>query len=503
MSRIPGKTAPPGGIVLALDIGTSSTCCIGFDITGSPIPELICSREYQPRVTRDGGSELDADVLAGYALDCLAEAAQAAARSRWPVEAVGVCTFWHAFLGVDAAGRPQTPIYLWNDSRAGAQAITLRARLDEAEVHRRTGCVLHPSYLPARLLWLRESDPERFRRCACFLSPGEYLEQIWFGEARCSLSMASGTGLLDQRTLHWDGEMLAAAGITMEQLGMLTPGHEGRRGLRAGAAERLPTLRDVPFFPALGDGACNNVGSGATALERAALMIGTSAALRVIVPGDAPPAPPGLWRYLLDREHALIGGALSNGGNLHAWLRGTLRLENDRTIEAHLAAADPGGHGLVMLPFLAGERNPDYPLNATGVIVGLRLATTPLDLLQAGMEAVAFRLAAIADRLRAGQPALGGFMASGGLLNSPAWVRMLADVLGLPVTCSAVKEASARGAALMALQGIGAIPSAAGTGAPQAGTTTPDPARHAAYRRAREHHERLYALWRRSGQFSS
>jgi gluconokinase len=253
-------------------------------------------------------------------------------------------------------------------------------------------------------------------------------------------------------------------------------------------------LRQIPFFPALGDGACSNVGSGAKRTDQAAVMIGTSAAMRILLPGDAPSAPDGLWRYLLDPEHSLIGGALSNGGNLYAWMRDTLRVGTEAEIEKWLGAAKPGAHGLAMLPFLAGERNPDYPLNATGMIAGLRLATTPLDLLQAGMEAVAFRLAAIADRLRAAVPGVQSYLASGGLLKSPAWVRMITDVLGLPVTISAVQEASARGAALMALQGIGAIPSALGVDVPAAETLQPDPRRQEAYARAREQHNRLYSL---------
>jgi gluconokinase len=345
------------------------------------------------------------------------------------------------------------------------------------------------------LLWLRQSDPARYRRCAQFLSPGEYLERHWFGDARCGLSMASGTGLLQQDTGQWDREVLAAVGLTPDQLGRLEPAHAGRRGLRGAAAARLPLLRNVPFFPALGDGACGNVGSGALGSDRAALTIGTSAALRVLVPRSAPPAPPGLWRYLLDGEHALIGGALSNGGNLYAWMRATFRVGPEAETEASLAAAEPGRHGLAMLPFLAGERNPDYPLDATCMIAGLRMATTPVDLLQAGMEAVAYRLAAIADRLPAAAPGLRGYLASGGFLHSPAWVRMITDVLGLPVTISKVQEASARGAALMALQGIGAIPSALQSGALLGDTLTPDPHRREAYARLRERHERLYGLW--------
>jgi gluconokinase len=413
---------------------------------------------------------------------------------------VGVCTFWHAFLGMNDAGAPETPIYLWNDMRAAAQSRRLRSRGDESAVHRRTGCVWHPSYLPSRLLWLRESDPARFARCRRFVSPGEYLETVLFGAARCGLSMASGTGLLNQETLRWDEAVLAAIDVAPERLSPLAHRHAPLAGLRADAATRLPALRGVPFFPALGDGACNNVGSGATDPAQAALMVGTSAALRVLLPGDAPPAPPGLWRYLLDERRVLVGGALSNGGNLYAWLRETLRLggeaQTEAALEAALAAAQPGAHGLTVLPFLAGERNPDYPLDATGSIAGLRQATTPLDILQAGLEAVAFRLAAIADRLRAAQPGLRGFLASGGLLRSPAWLRMLTDVLGLPVTLCAVQESTARGAALMALEAIGRLPSALDAPLEPGPTITPDARRQDAYAQARARHERYYAHWR-------
>jgi gluconokinase len=492
---MPGGSHGTGDVVLALDVGTSSTRCLAFDPAGRQIAGIGTTREYQARVTSDGGLELDADAVLEHGVACLAGAAEAVLRGGGRVLAVGVCTFWHALLGLDDAGRPATPIYLWNDSRAAEQTLQLRGRLDETAVHRRTGCVLHPSYLPARLLWLKETDPQRYRRCKAFVSPGEYLERRLFGAERCGLSMASGTGLLNQHTLRWDEEILAAIGVAPERLSPLEPAHAPVCGVRGGEA-RLAALRDVPFFPPLGDGACSNVGSGATGETHAALTIGTSAALRVLFRQDAPLPPAGLWRYLLDGRRALIGGALSNGGNLYAWMRETLRLGPEADVEAWLAQAEPGAHGLTVLPFLAGERNPDFPLNATGAIAGLRAATTPREILQAGLEAVAFRLAAIAGRLRVAQPGLRGFLASGGLLRSPAWLRMVTDVLGLPVTLSAVQEASARGAALMALEGIGRLPSALDADLEPGRTLTPHPRRQEAYARARERHERFYAHWR-------
>ena len=494
--------SPPSaqsGLVLTLDAGTSSVRCLAFDDRGDPHPALHAAREHEPRSTPDGGSELDASLLLRNSLACLRETSTHAAAMGHALLAVGVCTFWHAFLAVARDGTPLTPIYLWSDTRAAQAAATLRGQLDQRAVHRRTGCVLHPSYLPARLLWLRRQRPELAAPGVRFLSFGEFLEQALFGSPRISVSMASATGLFNQQTLDWDAEILAHLALTPGHLAPLCREHAPVCGMRRPHADDLPALRNVPFYPALGDGACSNLGSGATRPGLAALMIGTSAAVRLFFAEGGPPAPSGLWRYLLDGRQSLIGGAISNGGNLIAWLRRSLRLPAPARLEAELARAEPASHGLSMLPFLAGERNPDYPLEASGVLVGLKTATSPVQIVQAGMEAVAFRLAALARLLRQVDPELGGFVASGGLLGSPAWLRILADVLGLPLMVSTVQEASSRGAALMALQGLGRIKSASDLPAPVAERIEPDPARHSLYGEAMAEHERLYARFIQPG----
>ncbi len=492
------------GVVLALDVGTSSVRCLAFAADGEPLPAWQAARAYEARARTDGTSELDAPALLAHAVACLAAVSAAVRAAGRPILAVGVCTFWHAFLAVDAAGAPLSPIYLWNDTRAGPAAARLRAALDGAAVQRRTGCVLHPSYLPARLAWLCESQPRLWAAARRFLSFGEYLEQCLFGghgahgAPRIGLSMASGTGLLDQGALDWDRELLRALALDAERLSPLLRVHAPLAGLQGDFAAALPALREVPFYPALGDGACSSLGSGATRPALGALMVGTSAAVRAFFPADAagsapaPAAPPGLWRYLLDARRALIGGAISNGGSVLAWLQHTLRLPPLETLEAALREAAPAAHGLTVLPFLSGERNPDFPLDARGVIAGLTAATTPAQIAQAALESVGYRLAAIVQRLRPAAPGLQAFVASGGLLRSPAWLRMLADVLGVPLYASTVAEASSRGAALLALEALGRLPAAHALPPPLGERIEPDPARHAMYAAAREEHEALY-----------
>src|SRR5690242_646217 len=133
--------------VLALDVGSSSTRACAYDERGRALEECA-SRKYSARTTRDGSAELDADELVRAAEAVLAEAGEA--------DALGISCFWHSLLLLDEHEQPLTPVLAWQDRRAAAQAEALAARLDQDSVHERTGCMLHPSYWPAKLLWLAE-----------------------------------------------------------------------------------------------------------------------------------------------------------------------------------------------------------------------------------------------------------------------------------------------------------------------------------------------------------
>jgi len=260
-------------------------------------------------------------------------------------------------------------------------------------------------------------------------------------------------------------------------------------------ATRWPALAHVQWFPAIGDGAAANVGSGCSDPRYLALTVGTTGAMRIAIPGTPPP-PAGLWCYRIDRHTALVGGATSEGGNIYQWMRDTLQFgnQNDDAIEAQLAAYVPDSHGLTILPLWAGERSPGWAGDARATIHGMHLGTTPLDLLRAAFEAMALRFGQIATSL----PASDAVIASGGaLLRSPTWLQICADVLGRPVTASAVVEATARGVALLALRSLGAIGRLDEIATPLAATYQPDMPTHATYQRAAQRQHALYALFYR------
>jgi gluconokinase len=485
------KSAP---LVLSLDVGTSSARAALYDAAGARLSRGAAVRRYLPTLTSDGGATLDPDTLVATVAGLLDDAVSDAGDLLGQVACVAPAAFWHSLVGVTADGSACTPLYLWMDQRGHAAAAKLRERLDERLVHARTGCVLHATYLPARLQWLKAHEPGLAARAGRWVSFSEYLLGQLFGEAPSSISMASATGLFDQHRCDWDDELLAASGIGREALPPLAAEDQVLRGLRSPWRGRWPSLASLPWMPAVGDGAASNVGAGCTTPERAALMVGTSVALRVCFRTDAVAIPWGVWGYRLDRRRVCLGGALNDGGSLFAWLKQTLRLPDGDALEAGLAALPPDAHGLTLLPLWGGERSPGWAAAARGAISGLGLHTTPMEILRAALEGIALRCAELDGLLREAVPRLSQVVATGGgLLGSAAWLQIMADALGQPLVASAEREASSRGAALAALERLGLLPGAIEDVPPPDGLHyEPDPARHQLYRAAQERQRALY-----------
>jgi gluconokinase len=475
--------------VLSLDLGSSSVRAALHDASGGAVEGSEVKLEHEFDYTADGGATADADgllALVARAIDGVLSRDPDA-----PILCVAASTFWHSVLGVDRDGRPTTPILTWADRRAAEAARDLRDRLNEEAVHRRTGAPLHSSYWPAKLLWLENADPDGFRRTERWLSPADYFyTRLFGGPPTIGTSMASATGLYDQNRNSWDAETLEALPVDEARLPALSD--EPRTELLDEWARRWPALAGVPWFPAVGDGACSNVGCGCTGSDRLALMVGTSGAMRVLWKAESVEVPPGPWCYRADRRRLVMGGALSDGGNLVGWLRETLRLPDPEETEKLLARMGPDAHGLTFLPILNGERGPAWADRANGTISGLAMSNTPIEILRAAMEAVAYRFALIAEILEKASPGHKQVIATGGgLLGSPTWTRIMTDALGRPVTLSGVEEASARGAVLLALEALG------GTGiesreVPLGETFEPDPESHEVYRDALARQRRLY-----------
>jgi gluconokinase len=482
-----------GPLILSIDIGTSAVKILIFDRRGRAVENKHWRGAFEVRTSKDGASEVDPDAV----LEVVWQGIDAVLAKAGPlakkISGVAACTFVGNIMGLDRNGKPLTPVFTYADTRAQADVARLQAEFNESEVHDRTGCHFHSSYLPARFRWLSRTQPHLIERAERWLSLGEYMDLKLFGQASVSYSVASWSGMLDRHKLVWDHRLLQKMPIDASQLSPLVDFEFSRRGLRPEFAARWPTLVRRPWFPAIGDGAAANIGSGCISPSRAALTMGTTTAIRAVVTQKVEQLPPGLWCYRVDARRSLPGGALSEGGSLFAWMKNILRIDDEIRLKAALEAVLPDGHGLTILPFLSGERSPGWKGHARGTIHGLSLATTPEEILRAGMESVACRIALVFERLSKLLPDQVEVVAGGGALQgSPVWSQIICDVMNRPIAVADVGEATARGAALLAFEALGVIDDLKDIPVAIEHTCRPDSGRHQIYQKALERQKRLY-----------
>ncbi len=441
---------------LALDIGSSSVRAILFDQDANVIEGSAISLKYNFDVTTDGGSTVDAEFLRGLVEQCMDEVLKHPLAVS--IRAVGMATFVGNMMGLDRAGKAVTPIYTYADTRDGEDVELLSKHVDIRQAHQRTGCRLHTAYHPARLHWLKRTHVELYEQVECWGDFGSYLYNAWFGKLACSYSVASWSGLLNRQTLEWDQEWLRVLGLNDEQFPRLTDFTDAQSGLAADYARRWPILRGIPYYLAVGDGAVANVGTGASTENVLAVTVGTTAALRIVYPSadQVPIVPDSLWSYRLDRDHHLIGGATSEGGNVFQWMRTQFPSLDWAHEEQQIMQRPADVHRLTCLPLFNGERSPGWNSGASGTIHGLRLSTTPTDIVQAALEAVSLRLALIAQQIPNIPETI--LIGGGAALASPLWVQMICNAINRPMHLVAELEPTAHGVALLLAKAVDGRP---------------------------------------------
>lgn len=441
----------PRSLVFAIDLGSSSVRTALFGESGARLPATMATRHYAIRYSQDGGAELDPMLLLRATRACMAETLRARSDSsvirQVPIVAVSGSAFWHALLGVDRRDRPVTPVFTWADSRSAADAAELRRQLDEREVQLATGCMLRAQFWPAKLRWLRRTNRTVFRSVARWTAPASWIFSEIFGVGGSSDSMASATGFYNLANESWDEEIVSLCHARVDQLDTITNS--------AAPAKRLREFAEARIFTAIGDGAAGNLGSGADRASIVAINFGTTGAVRMVrskASARAHQLPFGLFRYVVDPQRVVIGGAISNGGNLREWCVRELHLPDEqRALSRSAAARDTS----VVLPFLVSERAPDWPETLRGTVTGLTQTTTAADLMRAAVTSTYYRLADILELMVPNAALVNDVIVSGGILHSKLSLRILADCLGRDLRISREMESSLRGAAVYALNALG------------------------------------------------
>lgn len=477
-------------MVIGLDLGTTAVKVLALNERGQVMAQT--SGGYALHSGPDGSAVQDAEEVIGAALAALEELAESLNSA--PILALVPSAAMHSLVLLDAADAVLAPALTWADGRPATTLPSLRGVLDPSESYARTGCPLQTPYHPARLWWLRGTQPELWRRSARFVSLNDLLLHRLTGQWATSVGLASTTGLWNLHTGTWDTGILETLGINAGQLPAVYDAQEEVGTVLAGP------LKGVTVLAGSSDGALANLGVDPVRRGYNVVTVGTSGAVRRL--GQVPnlEAQARTWSYRLDRATHLSGGAINNGGLLLDWVRrqwygdlskpeGFGRLWNDA------GQIPAGAGGLTLLPYLTGERSPHWRSDLSATLHGLQLHHTRAHIARAALEALAFSVKQVWELGQSSVTAAPSqnqrVYSTGGLAAEPLWNSVLASVLGVPVQVAEVADASALGAALLGHADSTAVILAATAGAASA-TIDPDPAQQHALQDAWQRWQTLY-----------
>ncbi|MEW6668961.1 MAG: gluconokinase [Thermodesulfobacteriota bacterium] len=378
----------------------------------------------------------------------------------------------HSVMAVDRGGHPLTGVITWADGRAVRQSEALRKSSMAGRLYRETGCPVHGMYPLYKILWLRESLPEVFRKARRYLSAKEYVFHRLTGEYVIDYSLAAGSGLLNTHSLQWSDLALDLAGIRKEQLSSLCSPRTIHGRLRSDLAREMGIPVRTPVVVGSSDAANSSLGAGAVTARQATCMVGTSGALRVISPRPVLDERGRSWCYAIDPQHWLVGGAINNGGVALSWLRDLLNrafphlppraaLTFEDVVEL-AGRVGPGAGGVICLPFFAGERSPNWNLNARAAFFGMTLDHDARHLARSLLEGIAFRFRSLNEMLTEIGVEATQVIASGGFTKSNLWVQVITDALNRKLVVPVWGETSSLGAAFWAMLGAGKVDSIEG-----------------------------------------
>lgn len=451
---------------IGVDIGTTGTKSVVFNKQGT----VIASSHYEYPLYSDTPVMAEQDPLEifGAVISTLRNSMGKANLAASDIQLVSFSAAMHSLIAVDAQGNPLTRAITWADQRAHPYAMALRDTDQGQGIYQRTGTPIHPMSPLTKLLWLKAEQPALFASAHKFIGIKAFVFHKLFGEYLVDHSLASATGMFNLRERHWDQECLALTGIRAEQLPTPVPSTHVLRHLNPHYAKDMGLSPDTPFVIGSSDGCLSNLGVGAIEPGVVAITIGTSAAIRTVTTEPVVDAQGRVFCYILDDKHYVVGGPINNGGIILRWVRDELcssvvqtarRLDTDpyNLMSDIAAGVAPGSDGLMMLPFLAGERAPLWDANARGSYVGLGLNHRKEHMIRAAFEGVLFNIKSVMNVIEtiSGKPTK--VQATGGFARSAMWRQLMADILDKDIAVPASIESSCLGAVILGMYALGEI----------------------------------------------
>ncbi len=452
-----------------------------------------------------GAAEQDPDELFDQALACLAGCVSDVRDAGYSeIAAVSVSSILGSVIPLSADGSPLGNALTWADLRCSTDARDAKSALDEDDLYRDTGCQIHSFYVGPKIAWLRRCRSSVFREAAHFVPTKGYLVKGLTGELLIDRSVASGSGLLMLDDPIWNtdwGEYLdiesARLGEVVEPFTTLKLLPEISRGIG------LPV--GTPLIIGGSDGTLSSLGVGALQRGQYAAMLATSGAFRTVRRQHALHPQNKTWAYYLADGLWVCGTAVSSGGIAYRWVRDTFfggeaseltasGGDGYDVVNAAAASVPRGAGGLLVLPYLSGERSPNWNVDARGILAGLNLSHDRRHIARAVMEGISIHFAQAAAALMevCGPPT--EIRATGGFRKSDLWTQIMAEALGHKLSLPPNVDASCLGAALLAMRASGVFGSLfdAAKLVPIEGEVVPDPAGVKQYADLSDLHQRVY-----------
>jgi xylulokinase len=439
-------------LVIGIDSGTQSTKALVVEaVTGKVLASGFQAYDLIPNLP-PGAKEQHPHTWQEAAAAALRQAMRKARASGSEVVAIGVSGQQHGFVALDRNGEVIRPAKLWCDTSTAAECDEIMEKVGGHKATiRALGNLVLPGFTASKILWLKKKEPKNYQKLATVLLPHDYLNFWLTGERVMEYGDASGTALLDVRKRKWSEDLINAIDAKLaEKLPPLISSDKPVGRLQAAAAKQLDLTTDVLVSAGGGDNMMGAIGTGNTRPGVITASFGTSGTIYAC--SDKPVVDPegeiaafcdstNRWLPLLCTMNVTVATEMIR--NYLGWTHERFSNTVDRV--------PPGSNGLLLLPYLEGERTPNVP-DGTGVFLGVNQKTWSADFFtRAAMEGVTLGMNYGLRRLveLGVQPTQ--IRATGGGAQSKSWRQIMADVFNAEVVTLKVGEGAAYGAALQAL----------------------------------------------------
>ncbi len=410
------------------------------------------------------------------------------------VEMIALSSVWHSLLICDQEMHAKSSIWNWYDTDASVLCNTLRSNESYVrEFYQQTGCMVHSIYPYFKLMHFK--DKGIFSNNDRITDQGTHMFYHLTGSYTTTLSLASGTGFLDIHNQTYHKRAEAEIGISIDSQLPKLVGFGYTAPLSEKAAHLLGMKAGIPVLPCYPDGGLNQVGSDATDLGIMTISMGTSGAIRLA--SDKPYLPDNMntWCYLSPKGY-LAGAATSGCCNCVDWVKGSLfdAKTSYKSIESKMELSKPVP---TFLPFLYGERCPGWNDERLAAFLDLKPSHSAIDQYQAVLEGVIFNLLQCYESLTASDLPINTIKLSGGVLNSPRWKQMCADIFAVPLTEDPVSQTSLVGGAKLAMELLNASDKATSLFSTKETILTPNALMHEHYMQQYDRYKHWYSVYQR------